>query len=108
MFFNVEKNRENQVELEWSAVVLEVSFRPAIAAKVLGPDHGVQLTIGSDEGTAGAINGLGAKHVNTSPGEIHVDATNNVVSTPAYMLGPSIAKVFDGIDQLVERVLDLA
>jgi enhancing lycopene biosynthesis protein 2 len=31
-----------------------------------------------------------------------------VVSTPAYMLGPSIAPVAEGIDRLVAKVLELA
>ncbi len=82
-----------------------ICIAPAIAAKVLGPDHGVELTIGTDEGTAGAITAMGARHVNIQPGEFHVDGANNVISTPAYMLGPSIAKVHEGIDGLVGAVL---
>ena len=83
-----------------------ICIAPAIAAKILGPDHKVQVTIGSDQGTADAIRAMGATHVDTKPGEIHVDETNNVVSTPAYMVGPSIAKVHAGIDHLVKTVLD--
>ncbi len=83
-----------------------ICIAPAIAARVLGADYQVSLTIGNDEGTAGALEAMGASHVATAPGEIHVDAKNNVVSTPAYMLGPSIAPVYEGIDALVETILE--
>ena len=82
-----------------------ICIAPVIGAKLLGPDYGVELTIGSDEGTAAAIESFGARHVNTVPGEIHLDEPNNIVSTPAYMLGPNITQVYDGIDKLVETVL---
>ena len=36
---------------------------------------------------------------------IHVDQTNRVVTTPAYMLGPSIKDVAIGIEKLVQQVL---
>jgi enhancing lycopene biosynthesis protein 2 len=40
--------------------------------------------------------------------EIAVDPRLKIVSTPAYMLGPSIAPVSVGIDRLVSAVLELA
>ena len=40
--------------------------------------------------------------------EIAVDENLKIVSTPAYMLGPSIAHVAKGIDALVNEVLSLA
>ncbi|MBV70926.1 MAG: isoprenoid biosynthesis protein ElbB [Myxococcales bacterium] len=83
-----------------------ICIAPAIAAKILGPDHSVEVTIGSDQGTADAIRAMGAQHIDTNPGEIHIDEANNVVSTPAYMVGPSIAKVHAGIDRLIATVLD--
>ena len=83
-----------------------ICIAPAIAARVLGRDHKVSLTIGNDEGTAGALESMGARHVVTQPGEIHIDEANKVVSTPAYMIGPSIAPVYEGIDALVEAVLE--
>jgi len=39
---------------------------------------------------------------------IVVDAKNKVVTTPAYMLGPTISKVALGIEKLVSEVLKLA
>ena len=85
-----------------------ICIAPVIAARVLGRHApGVELTIGNDEGTAAAINHMGGQHIKTQPGEIHVDKAHKVVSTPAYMIGPSIAPVFAGIDACVEAVLDL-
>ena len=85
-----------------------ICIAPVIAARVLGQHApGVELTIGNDEGTASAIEHMGARHVKTEPGEIHIDQTRKVVSTPAYMMGPSIAPVFAGIDACVEAVLEL-
>ncbi|MEI7703363.1 MAG: isoprenoid biosynthesis glyoxalase ElbB [Deltaproteobacteria bacterium] len=80
---------------------------PVIAAKVLG-SRKVKLTIGNDPGTAAAIGALGAVHVDTPVDQIVVDERNKVVSTPAYMLGPSIAPVAAGIERLVDAVLEMA
>lgn len=85
-----------------------ICIAPALAAKVLGADHQVELTIGNDQDTAVALESLGARHIDTQPGGLHVDMANKVVSTPAYMLGPNIAKVHEGIDALVAKVLELA
>jgi enhancing lycopene biosynthesis protein 2 len=38
---------------------------------------------------------------------IVVDPDNLIVTTPAYMLGPSIAKVGLGIEKLVDEVMKL-
>ena len=82
-----------------------ICIAPALAAKSLG-ELNPTLTIGNDEGTAGALEALGATHENCAVTEIVVDTNLKVVSTPAYMLGPSIAPVATGIDKLVEAVID--
>ncbi|MHB8875288.1 MAG: isoprenoid biosynthesis glyoxalase ElbB [Myxococcaceae bacterium] len=84
-----------------------ICIAPVIAAKVLGPEHPV-LTIGDDKDTAAAIEALGGKHEPHKVEEIAVDKRLKLVSTPAYMLGPSIARVAAGIDKLVSAVLELA
>lgn len=83
-----------------------VCIAPALAAKVLG-EHGPTLTIGSDEGTAAAIEAMGGKHVVRKVDEIAVCEANKVVSTPAYMLGPNISNVASGVEKLVLKVLEL-
>jgi enhancing lycopene biosynthesis protein 2 len=84
-----------------------ICIAPAIAARVLGA-YRLQLTIGSDQETAEAIEKMGAKHIVCTVDNIVVDAKNKVVTTPAYMLGPTISKVALGIEKLVSEVLRLA
>ena len=82
-----------------------ICIAPALAAKSLG-ELNPTLTIGNDEGTAGALEALGATHENCAVTDIVVDTNLKVVSTPAYMLGASSAPVTTGIDKLVEAVID--
>ena len=84
-----------------------ICIAPVLAAKVLGT-AGPQLTIGDDKGVADAIETMGGKHVICPVDEIAVDEQNKIVSTPAYMLGPTISRVGSGIEKLVAKVLDLA
>ncbi|HET7752790.1 MAG TPA: isoprenoid biosynthesis glyoxalase ElbB [Anaeromyxobacteraceae bacterium] len=84
-----------------------ICISPVIGAKLLG-GKGVKLTIGDDAETAAAIESFGAKHVACAVDQIVVDERLKVVSTPAYMLGPSIAPVAAGIDRLVSAILEMA
>ncbi len=78
---------------------------PALVAKVLGADHKVEVTIGTDAGTAQAIEATGAKHTDSPVEGIVVDEANHVVTTPCYMLGPGPAAVGAGIEKLVDKIL---
>ena len=84
-----------------------ICIAPVLAAKVLG-NFKPKLTIGNDLATAKIIEKLGAKHINCPVDEIVYDEVNNVVTTPAYMLGPSISWVSKGIEKLVVKVLELS
>lgn len=75
---------------------------PAIMARLI---PGVTLTIGDDAGTASALQSMGSKHVNCSVGNMIVDQHNKVVTTPAYMLGPWIADIAEGIERGVKEVV---
>ncbi len=83
-----------------------ICIAPALCAKVLG-SYKPQLTIGNDEGTAKAIEEMGGKHETCKVDEIAVDENNKIVSTPAYMLGPSISFVAKGIEKCVNKVLEM-
>lgn len=87
-----------------------ICIMPAVAAKIFQEAGiaGVQLTIGSDPGTAAAINSMGGVHVETDAGGIAVDEANKVVSTAAYMSAGWIAEAAEGIEKLVGKVLELA
>lgn len=85
-----------------------ICIAPALLARV-AQQRGfkLKLTIGNDAGTAQALTAMGCTHANRAVDEIAVDEVNRVVSTPAYMLGPGPAGVFEGIRKLVERVLGM-
>lgn len=83
-----------------------ICISPAVVAKVLGSEQPV-LTIGNDEGTADAIEKCGAKHEGCAVRDFVVDREKKIVSTPAYMLGPSVAHVAEGIEKAVRETIAL-
>lgn len=84
-----------------------VCIAPATVARALAGRQ-PQVTIGTDMGTAAAIETMGGKHVACKVNEIHVDSKNKIVTTPAYMLGPGIKEVAVGIEKLVKKVIEMA
>ena len=100
----------NRILQEMSAAnkpIGAICISPAPLAKALA-DKKPEVTIGNDQGTSEAIENMGGKHKSCTVDMIHVDAGNNVVSTPAYMLGPGIREVAVGIEKLVNKVVELA
>lgn len=85
-----------------------ICIAPAVLAKVFGSDHHPQLTVGTDAGTAAAIEAMGAKHRKCQVNEICVDKPNKIVTTPAYMLAGRISEAAEGIGRLVQEVLRMA
>jgi enhancing lycopene biosynthesis protein 2 len=81
-----------------------ICIAPATLTKAMA-DQKPEVTIGTDTGTAAAIEQMGGQHQNCSVDMIHVDNRNRVVTTPAYMLGPSIKDVAMGIEKLVQQTL---
>ena len=77
---------------------------PALVARVLG---GVTVTIGSDAGTAQAVEKTGATHVATTHGQTVVDTANKVVTTPCYMLDATIGQIADGATAVVADILKI-
>jgi enhancing lycopene biosynthesis protein 2 len=84
-----------------------ICIAPAVVAKALGSAH-PRLTIGDDAGTAKAIVSCGAVHEDCPVDRFVTDRENRIVSTPAYMLGPSIRHVAEGIERCVAEVLAMA
>jgi enhancing lycopene biosynthesis protein 2 len=86
--------------------IAAICISPAILAAALKQVGGsATLTIGDDEGTAGAVEALGSKHQNCPVSEAVFDAEHKIASTPAYMLGPGPKGVAAGIQKTVEQVL---
>ena len=48
---------------------------------------------------------MGCTHADCLTEEFIIDKENKIVSTPAYMLGPSIVHVQQGIEKTVNEVL---
>ncbi len=84
-----------------------ICLAPAVVARALG-EHNVTLTIGNDPGTADALETMGCKHDECKTTEFVVDRDNKIVTTPAYMLGPTIRHVHEGIEKTVAAVLSMA
>jgi enhancing lycopene biosynthesis protein 2 len=77
---------------------------PAVIAKIMGD---VEVTIGQDSGTEAAVQQMGAKHSQTTHGEIIVDREKKVVTTPCYMLDARVDQIGEGAENLVIAVLDM-
>ncbi len=90
-------------------VIGALCIAPVVVARAL-KEEGVKpvLTIGSDAATAGDLRSMGAENQPASVSEIAVDERNKIVSTPAYMLGPSVSDVAQGIEKLCAKVLEMA
>jgi len=99
---DVEKAIKSTVEAEKPIGALCIS--PALIAKVLGD---VTVTIGQDEGTANAIEKLGATHISTNHGELTVDKKYKVITTPCYMLDATIDQIEAGANNIVSKILEM-
>jgi len=99
-----------------------ICIAPALVALALGPKAAsasgsnstvqpttrLELTLGpSDQDPALEAEKTGVKMIDCSVDQIHIDAANRLVSTPAYILGPDIAAVDQGIGKLVNQVLEM-
>ncbi|RJP30605.1 MAG: isoprenoid biosynthesis protein ElbB [Candidatus Omnitrophota bacterium] len=91
-------------------VIGAICIAPALVARAFKGEAGVSptVTIGTDAATAGALREMGATNQAASVSDVVVDAKNKIVTTPAYMLGPTISKVAQGIEKLVKKVLEMA
>jgi enhancing lycopene biosynthesis protein 2 len=81
---------------------------PVLIARLFGSELSPELTIGTDTGTAAALEKMGARHVNANTDEIVVDVRNRIVTTPCYMTAQSIKDIGAGAEKLVAKILELA
>lgn len=110
------KNTDAQVHPEVQRIITEminsqkpvgaICIAPATLTKAIA-DKQPEVTIGTDQGTADAIETMGGKHVACAVDQIHTDQNQKIVTTPAYMLGPGIKDIATGIEKLVAQVLAL-
>ncbi len=64
------------------------------------------MTIGTNADTARDLETLGVRHMEARPDQICIDDANNVVTTPAFMLGTTAAEVEPGITKLVNEIVE--
>jgi len=83
-----------------------ICIAPATLTRALAARR-PQVTIGTDTATGSAIEAMGGTHHICTVDHIHVDAENRIVTTPAYMLGPGIKEVAEGIQKLVDQVMEM-
>lgn len=83
-----------------------ICIAPMVVARVLGAAH-PRLTVGDDPGVEGEMAACGALPQKCAVDGVVVDRENRIVSTPAYMLGPSIRHVAPGVERCVAEVLAL-
>lgn len=84
-----------------------ICIAPAVLAAILGKNR-VKVTIGTDAATAKAVEACGAEHVSCAVEGAILDEAHKIVSTPAYMLGPSIRHVAAGIDLCISELMRMA
>ncbi|MBI4678026.1 MAG: isoprenoid biosynthesis glyoxalase ElbB [Elusimicrobia bacterium] len=80
---------------------------PVLLARLFGSDKPV-LTIGSDPGTARAVESMGARHEVALVTGVSVDPALRLATTPCYMLATRISQIAEGMENLVKAVLELA
>ncbi len=84
-----------------------ICIAPLVVAKVLGAAR-PRLTVGDDPGVEAEMAACGAVPEKCAVDGVVVDREQRVVSTPAYMIGPSIRHVAPGIERCVAEVLAIA
>lgn len=77
---------------------------PVMLAKVLGE---VELTIGHDGKTADDVEKMGARHRQTTHGQVVIDHKHKVFTTPCYMLDATIADIATGAHNIVKAMLEV-
>jgi len=84
-----------------------VCIAPALIAKIVGDNNSPALTIGTDQGTAEAVQAMGAEHISCPVRETVVDKDNKIITSPAYMLAGRISEAADGIEKTVKQLIDM-
>lgn len=76
---------------------------PILFARALG--NGVKVTVGDNPDFVAGIESMGGVHEVTTHGEVVVDETNRIVTTPCYMLDATITQISDGAHNAVAAVM---
>jgi len=85
--------------------IAALCIAPAVLAAVFGKDLNPEITIGTDEATAAALEKMGARHRAVKPTEVVVDAKNRMITTPCYMSATRIRDIATGAEGAVQKLL---
>ncbi len=85
-----------------------ICIAPVVAARLFGRGEHPRLTVGKNPEMAHNMEMMGAKHVLCGAGDYVLDERHRIISTPAYMEASSISEVFQGINRLIGKLLELA
>lgn len=97
--------------------VAALCMGPTVVAKALeGSDIHAELTVGTTAeqspydigGISGGMDSIGAKAIEKTVREIHIDSANKIVTAPCYMMEASISEVRNNAKQAVEAMIDMA
>lgn len=88
--------------------IAAVCIAPVLLSRVLGDERiSHELTIGNDKEIAGTLELMGSNHKECAVDRVIVDTRNKIVTSPVYMLASSISEAAKGIEDVVERLMDL-
>ena len=85
-----------------------ICIAPVMVAKILQKmGRNGKVTGGCNEGILNDIQAMGIETESVGPGDIVIDEKNKIVTTPAYVEAQSIKEAAEGIEKLVDKVLDM-
>ena len=85
-----------------------ICIAPVMVAKILQKmGRNGKVTGGCNEGISNDIQAMGIETESVGPGDIVIDEKNKIVTTPAYVEAQSIKEAAEGIEKLVDKVLDM-
>jgi enhancing lycopene biosynthesis protein 2 len=81
---------------------------PVLLSKILGDEQmSHELTIGNDKSIYQTLEMMGTTHKECAVDRVLVDTHNKLITTPAYMLAKNISEAAAGIEEAIERLMDM-
>jgi enhancing lycopene biosynthesis protein 2 len=87
--------------------IAALCIAPVILGALFGKELSPEVTIGTDPGTAKALETMGARHRKAGTTEVVVDGKNRLVTTPCYMSATRIREIDEGVQKAVRELLKL-
>ena len=75
---------------------------PVIIGKLF---PGTNVTTGDDNSSASFIQKMGSDYTKTTHGEVVIDKSRKIFTTPCYMLDADIVQIAEGTENIVKEML---